>query len=124
MTAALAKGRLSPDELATVESLAQRGWKAGRIAVKLDRLPTTISYVMTRLGLREPADRSFALMRKGKLVKSFPPEEDAFIEAARAEGLTCQRIADQCFARFGHVRSVATISLRLKMIANRAEAAQ
>ncbi|HEY1310071.1 MAG TPA: helix-turn-helix domain-containing protein [Pseudolabrys sp.] len=123
MSDAFKRGRLTPDEVETVEQLAQRGLNAGQIALRLSRLPTTISYAMTRLGLRAPVARSYAVTRKGKPVIFFTPDEDALVESMRERGASCQAIADACLANFRRARSAATISLRLKMLANKREAA-
>lgn len=123
MSAALKQGRLSLDEEQAVINLAACGWKAGRIAMKLDRIPTTISYAMTRLGLRAPTPRSYTMTRHGRPVIFFDTAEDAMIETLRAEGLSCAKIAAACFDRFGRVRSGATVGLRLKMLAARETAA-
>jgi hypothetical protein len=122
---AIVKGRLSPDELATVEQLSQRGWKAGRIAQKLNRHPGTINFAMHSMGLKAPKPiKPFSCVRKnGVVVHSFDAAEDAMLESTRLTGAVCREIAEASLAQFGRKRSAATINIRLKMLANKAEGA-
>jgi IS30 family transposase len=125
MTAApLKRGRLSPDETAMIETLAAKGLKSGQIALRLDRLPTTISYAMTRLGLRAPVERTFIYVRNGVEVRSFDDDEDAMLEEMSVAGATNSDIARACMSRFSRKRSPHTICIRLKMLAAKAEAAR
>ena len=62
--------------------------------------------------------------KNGSRVCLFDDAEDAMIEAMRAEGNTCSRIAAACFVWFGRKRSAATVGVRLRMLANRKEAAE
>ena len=115
----LRHGHLTPDEERQVEALAALKWKPGRIAAKMERLPTTIYHAMTRLGLRAPVTRTYAVTRNGRPVVFFDADEDALLEAMRAEGSTWAEIARACLDRFGRGRSASTVGLRLKMLANR-----
>jgi hypothetical protein len=118
------RGRFSDAENATICALAERGLKPGQIAVRLDRHPASVNWAMTRLGLKAPSVRYFSYMRVGKMVCSFSPEEDAFIERAQTSGkLNKREIGELCELRFGHRRTSSTVRTRLIMIANRAEAA-
>jgi hypothetical protein len=117
------RGRLSDDELAAVEEMAGRKRTAGQIAVKLDRHPATIGWVMHRLGLKAPAVRSFNYVRNGVPVRSFSPDEDAFIQALRCQDYSWSVIARLSEKRFDHRRSAATIGTRLRMLANREQVA-
>ena len=116
-------GRLSPAERAEIEQLADRGLRAGQIAIRMDRHSNTIGFLMSVTGLRICSDRTFAYQRRGRPVRSFSPDEDALIEALRCQAYTYQQIASVCGARFGHARTAATIGIRLKMLAARREAA-
>lgn len=116
-------GRMTAAEDDQVAELAERGWTAGRIALKLDRHKGTINFAMTRLGLKAPADRQFKYVRNGRLVRSFSADEDAFILALRAQDYPTTRIAVLVTKRTGHARTAATIGIRLKMLANRDEMA-
>ena len=118
-TASIKRGRMSPDEDRQVEALARRGWKPGRIATRLNRLSVTIYHAMTRLGLRAPVTRTYAATRNGRPVVFFDQAEDDMIEAMRAEGCTVTEIARASLGRLGRARSGSTISLRLKMLANK-----
>ena len=117
------KGRLSGDEEEMISALAELGRSAGQIAVRLNRHAGTINFAMHRMGLKAPVARSFDYTRaNGSAVKSFSPEEDAFIEALRIQHFTYEKIAEVSAKRFGHQRTPATIGIRLKMLANLAEA--
>lgn len=118
------QGRLTEAEKATIVERAQAGWSAGRIALRLNRHPGTVNFAMHALGLRVVVQRDRDYVRAdGVRCRSFSGEEDAFIQALRIQGFTTPRIAALCEKRFGHPRSAATIGIRLKMIANREEAA-
>ena len=120
------RGRLSADEEKAIEALAGRKLKAGQIATRLNRHPATVNFAMHRMGLKEPATRQCApyTRKNGSRVCLFDDAEDAMIEAMRAEGNTCSRIAAACFVWFGRKRSAATVGVRLRMLANRKEAAE
>lgn len=121
--ASIKRGRLSEIEETAIAAFAEKGWTAGRIARRLDRHPGTINFALHRLGLKAPVARAVSYTRaSGSAVRSFAPDEDAFIEALRIQGFTLQRIAEIAAKRTGHQRTAATIGIRLKMLANRAEA--
>lgn len=104
------------------EGSAERGLKAGQIALRLDRKSRTINFAMHRLGLVQPVERQFDYMRGGRRVRSFSPEEDAWISARRREGHTVTRIAARHHQQFGFQRAVGSIRVRLLMLANRDDA--
>ena len=61
-------GRMSAAEDALVILLAEKGWKAGRIAMKLDRHKGTINWAMYRLGLKAPTEsRRESYSRNGSI---------------------------------------------------------
>lgn len=113
------RGRLTMEERARVETLADAGLNAGQIARRMNRHPGTINFAMHSLGLREPTERTFNYVRNGVRVVSFSKEEDAYIQALRVQGLTVERIAELATKRFAHPRNAATVNIRLKMLANR-----
>lgn len=117
------RGRLSTDEEAEIISLAERRFSPGRVAQKLNRHPGTINFAFHRLGLRELKPAKFAYVRNGVEVRSFSPEEDAWITALRVQGYTTTAIAEMGAKRWGHPRTAATINMRLTMLANRSDAA-
>jgi hypothetical protein len=115
----ITRGRLSADEKATIEELAERGLVAGQIAFRLNRHPSTVHFAMTTMGLTAPVERQFRFQRNGCEVVSFSKEEDAFIVALRTQDHTWAKIAELVGKRFGHKRTAATIGIRLKMLAAR-----
>lgn len=115
------RGRLSRQEKDTIEKLFDDGVTTGQIAQRLNRHPSTVGFAVTLLGLRPPAQRVFAYKRNGRDVRSFGPDEDAFILALRTQGFTWTKIAEITGRRTGHARSAATIGTRLRMLANREE---
>ena len=117
----IVRGRLSAAETSKIEELAERGLKAGQIAVRLNRHRSTVHFAMTTLGLTAPVDRQFRFRRNGREVVSFSAEEDAFIKVLRTQGFAIAFIANMVGKRFGHERSSATIRIRLMMLANREE---
>jgi hypothetical protein len=60
--------------------------------------------------------------RRGSiLVVPFTPAEDALMEALRVARWGTTAIARELAARSGHPRSAATVNMRLKALARRAE---
>lgn len=112
-------GRLSSTERAEIERLAERGLSAGQIAQRMNRRAGTVNFAMTAMGLRTPVSRTFSYTRRGREIRSFSPDEDALIEVLRCQHYTCTKIAEVCSNRFGHLRTPATISIRLRAIATR-----
>ncbi|HYC63392.1 MAG TPA: hypothetical protein VEC14_01570 [Reyranellaceae bacterium] len=117
------RGPLTDGELAEIERLAER-LRAGQIARKLNRHPSTIGYHMSIRGLRPMRSLNRqTCIRNGRAVKPFDVDEDTFIECLRIQGFTYSKIADLATKRFGHPRNPHTIGIRLKMLAAREEAA-
>jgi len=115
----LRRGRLSADEIASIERLAERGLKSGQIAQRLNRHPSTIGFAMATRGLRiaKPGTNDLVEIKRGaSVVRRFTRDEDVFIEALRVQGFTFQQIAEIAGRRFGYRRSAATMGIRLKMI--------
>jgi DNA-binding CsgD family transcriptional regulator len=117
------RGRLSPDEMAIVDEMADRGRSPGQIALRLNRHPATINYAMHRLGHRKLTRRTNTYVRNGKVVKPFSEREDALILSLRTQGYKVAEIADAVTATFDHPRTPHTINTRLVMLASAAEAA-
>ena len=118
---AVIPGGLTPAHHDQIFELAERGWKATRIARKLRKHPGTVQWFMYRHGLKAPVSPSEprAYTRNGRTVKLFMPEEDAFIESLRAAGKGPTEIARLATERFGHPRNMHTIACRLVMLAAR-----
>jgi hypothetical protein len=113
-------GGLSDEHRATIERLAERGWKANRIARDLQKHPATVQWYMYRAGLAAPQyGNQKPYMRGDRLVVPFSPEEDAFIEQLRVEGVPTRQIAVRTKQKFGNDRSFHTIECRLVMLAAR-----
>jgi hypothetical protein len=112
------RGRLSEGELERVTSLAERGFKSGRIAQLLNRHPATVNYAMHRLGLRTVMLREFDYIRNGVRVKSFSRDEDALIVALRVQSYPVETIAKVVSKRFGHPRTAHTVNIRLVLLSN------
>ena len=113
------RGRLSGSEDSEIEELFLSGMRTREIARQLNRHASTIHFALTRLGLKAPKPRTFSYERRGRPVRSFSSEEDAFIEALRIQNYAITKIADLCSKRFGYRRTAATIRVRLIMLANR-----
>lgn len=119
-TAELKRGKFSPEENALVTELAERGLTAGQIAYRMNRHPSTINFAMHRIGLKPPQSTvRKPYSRRGRPVRSFTPEEDAFIEAMRCQGFSSCAIARLCNEKFGYARAAHTIRVRLQMLANK-----
>jgi hypothetical protein len=116
------RGRLSDDEKDRIAALAGRGLGPGQIARKLNRHPGTVNFHMHCQGLRTLARRSFAYTRKGRPVRSFSREEDAFLTDLRVAGVGLTEIAKRVSSRFGYPRGLHTIRVRLIFLANAEEA--
>ncbi len=117
-----ARGRLSDKEKARIVELAEGGLRAGKIAQHLGRLHVTVHHAMISMGLVAPIARTFSYTRRGRPVRSFSGEEDAFIEELRRRGTATPAIARACELRFGHRRTPATICIRLRGLAAKEEA--
>lgn len=116
-------GGLSTADHVEIHRLAEKGWKAGRIAQSLQKHPGTVQWFMYCQGLAAPqyGDRK-PYMRGSVLVSPFTPDEDAYIEELRGQGLNPRKIALASSERFV-VRSGHTIACRLIMLAAREVAA-
>jgi IS30 family transposase len=109
-------------EKTAIEDLADQGWKAARIAQRLNRHPGTVSHHMTVNGFRLVIMRPLKpYVRNGSTVVSFTKVEDTFIEERALAGLKNRQICAEIYRRFGHTRSPHTIAYRLRMIAATAE---
>ncbi len=111
------RGRLSQDEEAAIVALGE-SLTAGQIARRLNRHPATVGLALHRFGLATVTRRSFRYFRNGREVRSFSPEEDAFITALRVAGAARGEIAERVKDRFGYARTPDTIGIRLTMLAN------
>jgi len=121
------KQRLTPTQKLTesdherIRAMADKGWKAGRIAVVIGKKQCTVYWFMLRNGLVEvDADknrRDEPYMRAGRMVYPYSAEEDAFLEAQRSAGGTFKAIAAAATERFGKPRNHHSIFVRLTILA-------
>lgn len=114
------RGRLTADELAQLDALADQGLKPAHVARRLNRHPATIAWQFIVRGHKEFKPRAAipgSYKRGDVTVVRFTPEEDAYIEALRVQGIKCAEICGFVSKRFGHQRSPHTILMRLKMLA-------
>ncbi len=102
-----------------IVDLAERRLNSGQVAQRLGLRRSRVHNFMATHGLHAARQRAVACMRNGKPLRSFSPEEDVWIEALRVQGYTCEKIGALCGKRFGHPRTAATISIRLRMLASR-----
>lgn len=115
-------GGLSKFDHEMIFSLAARGWKSGRIALSIEKHPSTVQWFMYRHGLKAPNYRDTKpFLRNGRMVVPFTPDEDAFITALRVQGFGSRKIAELTTKRFGNQRSHHTVASRLVMLAARDE---
>ncbi len=112
------RGRMSPEERASIAALAERGLRPGQIALKLNRHPATVNFAMHSMGLNTLRPRTFEYLRGGRTVRSFSPAEDRMIQELRAAGLSTLVVAARLNEAFGNERSCHTVGVRLKMLAN------
>ena len=120
---------LTDDEMARITDLAEPGpgrkrLSAYRIGQVIGRPQAQVAWFMYRSGLhrRSTLPVRAPYMHRGILVRPYGLEEDAFIEAMRADGATLSAIARAVELRFGWSRRDHSIHVRLVMLAGFAEA--
>jgi IS30 family transposase len=93
------------------------------IARKLNRADSTIEWHMMRNGMRKKPLQVRTKLVYGDGYHAFTAEQDAFIEAKRAEGkgMTYKKIAELATAQFGFVRKWYSVRTRLALLASAAE---
>lgn len=116
------RGRLSDDEIATIEAMGEAGQTPGRIARRLGRHPSTVNYRLVSAGLRpaKPQPHREPHTRGGRVVRPFLPAEDAFIQERRIAGDSWPKIAAAVECRFGWSRPKHSIGARLMQLAGEA----
>lgn len=117
-------GGLSPADHERIFELAERGWKAPRIALSLRKDTGTVQWFMCRNGLADApkyCDRK-PYMRNGQMITAYDREEDEFILALRVDGVGFSEIARQTNAKFGRNRSMHGVNVRLVRLAAREDA--
>jgi hypothetical protein len=115
-------GGLSDADHASIQQLAEKGWKSSRIAQRLKKNSGTVYWYMLRNGLVEreatrvqtPAQ---PYKRGGHWVYPYSAEEDAFIEALRVQDYSFKKIAEIATKRFGKPRNHHSIFVRLTILA-------
>ena len=114
-------GGLSDADHERIRELADKGWKAPRIAQVIQKDSGTVYWFMLRNGL---VDRDAGKVQKLRApykrgnhwVYAYSPEEDAYIEALRVQDFTFKVIADLATKRFGHPRNHHSIFVRLTIL--------
>ena len=114
-------GRMTTEDQDKIAELAEeKGWGAARIAREVQRHPSTVAWFLYSRGIRPPQTRpQRQYVRAGRPIRTFGPEEDAFILAHRLAGEGLIAIAEAAAQRFGYRRSAGTIRNRLVMLAGR-----
>jgi hypothetical protein len=88
--------RLADDEIDAIAERRERGEQCPAIARAIGRPANTVISACIRLGIEAPTPRPLqpdthvkraVLMRNGRPVRAFPPEEDAQLLALAGEGL-------------------------------------
>jgi Helix-turn-helix domain len=119
------RGRLTEQEIASLEDLRGQGLSRQRIARAMDRHPSTIEHALVRLGLHSPKpQRQKPYVRNGVEVRPFTEDEDLLLTTLRIAGHRLSVIARAMTARFGKRRTTGTVAMRLKQLAAHAEGAQ
>jgi IS30 family transposase len=120
LTHRIRPGGLSMLDHARIFELADKGWKAQRIARAIEKHPSTVQWFMYRHGLMAPKynDRE-PYLRNGRQVTPFTEREDDFIESLRTEGVGPSEIAERVNRMFATQRSKHTIQCRLVMLSAR-----
>lgn len=117
----------TPAEDALLQRLLASGLSPGRAAPLLAkagfprRHRQSIHARVKRLADERPLGVMPNYFRNGKVVRGFQPEEDALIDALRVLGVGTSRISQALWAAFRSDRSQATVNMRLKALAERAE---
>jgi hypothetical protein len=120
------RGRLTDDDRVRIDELAEQGMKAGAIAARIKRHPSTVQWYMYSSGLQAPSaapEKPASFMRNGKIVHRFTHGEDVLIQTLRLQGFSTELIAEQCCKRFATARTPHTIKCRLIMLAAREDVA-
>lgn len=113
-------GGLSDDDRDRIHELFEEGLGPNRIARKLQKHPSTVSWFMYRQGLvRGEGGPGRAYMRNGRPVRPFTAEEDAKMLALRLEGMGIRQIT----RALGTNRRPESVSIRLAMLAAREDMA-
>lgn len=114
-------GGLSEADHERIAALADKGWKAPRIAQTIRKHAGTVYWYMLRSGLaeRDPNRRvrTTPYKRGSYWVYPYSPDEDTYIEALRAEGASFKKIAAAATERFGKPRNHHSIFVRLTILA-------
>ena len=119
LTYAVEAGGLKPEHHERIFALADKGWKAPRIAREIRKHPSTVGWFMYRHGLRPPrsVEVGHEVTRNGQTVRGFSRDEDVLMQALRVQDLSCREIAAIVSRRFGHPRNHHTVACRLVMLA-------
>lgn len=120
------RGPMTDFERAEIERLASEMKKPtpGKIAEKLNRLPSTVNWYMLSHSLIERkvgrAPRPY--VRNGKTIYPYAEEHDAMIESLRAQGKVFREIGEALTAKFGIERDSHSVQVRLVQLTASPEA--
>lgn len=123
---AYGRGRLTDDDRARIQELAERGLRAGRIAQIIKRHQSTVYWHMISNGFTVPKpapNKPATYVRNGRTVRHFSADEDAFIQALRVQGFTFGKIAHATNGRFATERTAHSVQVRIIMLAAMDDAA-
>ncbi len=119
--AARKRGKLSIEEKSEIERLhaEMKDPKPGKIAERLNRLPSTINWYMLTHGMIERPPRRVLTpcIRNGKTIHPYTREEDVFIERLRAQGKMFREIGNLTTKKFGIARDQMSVRGRLIRLA-------
>lgn len=118
---------MTAEDKAEIERLAAtlRDPSPGKIAVRLQRHPSTVAWYMITRGL---IDRTVkygrpAYRRGGVVVQPYTPEHDRRLLELRVEGRVYREIAEIITREFGIPRNVHSVQVRNTMLAAYEDAA-
>ncbi len=119
--AARKRGRLSVEEKSEIERLCaeMKDPTSGKIAEKMNRLPSVINWYMLTHGLieRTPGYAPGPYLRKGKTVHPYTKKHDIFIEELRKQNKVFREIAELLTKEFGIERSEWSVQGRIVQLA-------
>lgn len=116
---AATKQRLTWQDKARIEDLAEKGFGACRIAKRIGRNKSAVVWHLYRTGLKAPVQLTEpkTTWRNDKPVHWFTRDEDEFIQRLRQEGLGQTEIARSANAIWNRNRTRHSIEQRLMMLA-------
>ena len=113
-------GGLSGADRERLAELAERGWRAPRIARDLSKNASTVYWAMRVMGYgaTRQVDAGRTATRGGVVVRGCDRDEDDAMVALRREGRRPKAIAAELEARFGRPFRPRSVACRLVMLAS------